>query len=83
MEDKDLIRDIHQNVIKLVEQGARHNEILATHESRSTTLQKMYENVSNRLSPIEKHVNLVSLILKALGAVVIALVIQALARAIF
>lgn len=83
MDDKDLIRDIHSHVIKLVEQGARHNEILDRHEVRSTNLERIVDALVKRLSPIEKHVDLVSLVLKALGAIVVAIAIQGLVKAIF
>lgn len=88
MKDRsDLLDTIHQEVIKV---GERVNEmkaeqavlthIVREHERRSLSLEKrqgeLASALGDRLKPIEKHVDFVSLLLKALGAVFIAVLIK-------
>jgi hypothetical protein len=66
------LREMRQDVKELVKQGAIHNELLRTHEARSLELQSRQDELSQRLEPISKHVDLVTLILKLIGGVSLA-----------
>jgi hypothetical protein len=66
------LREMRQDVKELVKQGAIHNELLRTHEARSLELQSRQDELSQRLEPIAKHVDLVTLILKLIGGVSLA-----------
>lgn len=72
----DQLKEIHTDVKELVKQGVIHNEILRTHEARSLALQGAIEKTEARIVPIEKHVYLVALIFKGLGAITVGALIQ-------
>lgn len=72
----DQIKEIHTDVKELVKQSVIHNEILRTHEARSIALQNAIEKTETRLIPVEKHVYLVALIFKGLGAITVGAIIQ-------
>lgn len=58
------VRDIKGHVIKLVEQGARHNAILEEHQKRSTTLEAI-------VLPLQAKVYFWEKVLKFGGAVAV------------
>jgi len=73
--DKERLVRIENGMIELVKQGAVHNELLRTHESRSLALQAQQEilarELAKELDPVKKHVNFVDRLLKFIGAVVV------------
>lgn len=77
MED---MQELKKDVKELLQRSAVHNELLRTHEARSIALQNSQDRLSDRLAPIEKHVDLVNILGKVTGAVVVGFVIQALVR---
>lgn len=76
----DDIKEIKADVKTLLQQGAVHNEILRTHESRSLALQKGQEALDLRIKPVEMHVNAMNLGLKLIGLITVGVLIQAIIR---
>jgi hypothetical protein len=77
---QDDIKEIKQDVKELVKQGAVHNQLLLEHERRSIALETAQKELEAKIEPIQKHVNLVSILLKGLGAISIGAVIQIIIR---
>lgn len=70
--DKERLVRIENGLVDLVKQGAVHNELLRTHESRSLALQARQDALFAELDPVKKHVNFVDRLLKFTGAIVVA-----------
>lgn len=77
---KDAIIRIESHTIELVKQGAVHNTLLQTHESRSLALQRSQEQLDTRIQPIERHVHLIEATSKIVLAILIGVIVQALVR---
>lgn len=80
------VKEIKQQVVELVKQGAVHNHLLKEHEARSIALQQSIEiqekDFAARLRPVEKHVDFVNTVLKFSGAVLIGVLVQYIIRKI-
>lgn len=72
----DDIKEIKADVKELLQRTAIHNELLRTHESRSLALQAGQEKISDRITPIEKHVSMVQGGLKLIGLIATIAVIS-------
>lgn len=70
------IKEIKSDVKVLLQQSAVHNEILREHKNFSIALQQEQKLISERIRPIEKHVDLVGKILKISGAVFVGVMIE-------
>lgn len=79
---KDDIREIKGHVLDLVKQGAVHNELLKEHERRSLALEDRQDALDKRVSPLERYVGWTNILLKALGAVLIGVIIKLLSNKI-
>ena len=80
MNDHDLLKEINKNVNDMRVDLAVHTSIIKEHERRSIALEQRQEvlgaEINERLKPIQKHVDVVSIILKAGGAIAVAVLIK-------
>lgn len=85
MENNDLVKEIHKDVKELSvtvrdmkSEQAVLTYVIREHERRSIALEQRQDTLGvkleERLAPIQKHVDIVSLLLKGAGAVAITLV---------
>lgn len=77
MED---LKELKMDVKELLQRSAVHNELLRTHENRSLALQSSQEKLSDRMTPIEKHVSLINAVGKVVSVIFVGVLIQALVR---
>lgn len=77
--DADM-QEIKADIKELLQRSAVHNELLRTHESRSIALQTAQDKLSDRIKPIEKHVDLVNVFGKVAGGILVAFAVQLLVR---
>lgn len=66
------LKEMKADVKELVKQSAIHNELLKTHEARSLALQSEQKLQAQRLAPLEQHKFVVSIIMSALGTLMLA-----------
>ena len=75
---QDDIKDIKQNVEEIKDTLVEHSIHLAKYNTLLDIHIKRTEILEAKVEPIDEHVKLVSVILKAMGAILIALIIAAL-----
>ena len=83
MDNNDLIKDMSMDIKDLVKQGAVHNQLLLEHERRSLSLESRQEAFTEKLRPIENHIHWVNIVLKSLGAILVAVAIKIVLSFIF
>jgi hypothetical protein len=77
------VRELRAEIHSLAKRVEVNNEIIRTHEKRSLELQADNRKTREDLYPIQEHVKFVSTALKTLGAVLVGVVIQWVARTYF
>lgn len=76
----EMIREIRQDVKQLLVQSAVHNEILSEHKNFSVALQNEQKTIHAKLEPLQEHVSIMNKVLKGMGGLAIALIVQAIVR---
>lgn len=79
-EIKTNVKEIQVDVKHMLQLTAVHNELLRQHEARSLALQAAQDKQDVEISLIKKHTDFVGFALKSLGAILVGLTIQYIAR---
>jgi hypothetical protein len=77
------VRELRAEIFALAKRVEVNNEIIRTHEKRSLELTAENRRMRDDLVPVQEHVKFVSTALKTLGAVLVGVVIQWVARTYF
>lgn len=76
----DDIKEIKEDVKELLQRSAVHNQILAEHKAYSIALQNEQKVIKAQIEPLIKDHHLIALFLKACGAILIGVTVQAVVR---